>query len=54
MKNNLKTTKINKNDILSTFILKMKGTLTLTEMQKIKGGDGEGNGTGDIIIIPKP
>jgi len=54
MKNNLKSTKINKNGNLSTFILKMRGMLTQNEMLKIKGGDGEGNGGVDIIIIPKP
>ena len=53
MKNYLKSTKLNKHDNLSTFMLRMKGALTQTEMQKITGGEGEGNSGGDIIIIPK-
>ncbi len=52
MNKNVKSNQANKLDTLSTLRLKFKGALTYSEMQKIKGGD-EGNGTGDIIIVPK-
>lgn len=54
MNKNVKSTQTNKLDKFLTLKLRFKGTLTRSAMEKIKGGDGEANGTGDIIIIPKP
>lgn len=54
MNKNVKSTQKNKLDSLSTLKLKFKETLTHSTMEKIKGGEGEGNGGVDIIIIPKP
>lgn len=53
MRNNLKSIKNCKTDSFSSLKL-LKDTLTRNAMQKIRGGDGEGNNGGDIIIIPKP
>ena len=53
MKNIIKSTKFNRHNSQTTLMLRIQEPLTQTEMQKIRGGDGEGNGGVDIIIIPK-
>lgn len=50
MNKNVKTTQANKLDSLSTLKLKLNSTLSHSAMKKIKGGDGEDNGGGNIII----
>ncbi len=54
MKNELKSANPNKFDILFSLKLSRNEILSFNAMNKIKGGDGEGNGGADIIIIPKP
>jgi len=53
MNKNVKSTQKNKLDKFLTLKLEFKGTLTRSAMEKIKGGEGEADGGGNIIIIPK-
>jgi len=54
MKNELKSAKPSK--LYNTIILRISknDVLSCNAMNSIRGGDEEGNGGADIIIIPKP
>jgi len=54
MKNQLEVKKtIKTNNRLTINSFKKSEVLNLNAMNSIRGGDGEANGGGDIIIIPK-
>lgn len=53
MNKNVKSTSEGKFDSLSTLKSRFKVVLTYSAMKKIKGGEGEADGGGNIIIIPK-
>lgn len=53
MNKNVKSTRVNKLDSFSTFQLISTSKLSQYEMGKIKGGEGEADGGGNIIILPK-
>lgn len=54
MNKNVKSTRVYKLNSASTLKLISTSKLTCYEMGKIKGGEGEANSGGEIIIIPKP
>jgi hypothetical protein len=54
MKNQLKSQKmVNRDNQLTLDSFKNNELLNLSDMSSIRGGDGEANGGGDIIMIPK-
>ena len=54
MKNKMGSACLNKLNSLLTHNLSKFELLSLNDIKKVRGGDAEGNGGGDIIIIPKP